>query len=298
LYETADSSSYKTMGYHMYNGSVVVPPTTTTGTTSSGQTETTTTVATGTSGSDSPVIPAGAQIHNFTLNGTNSTFYTISGNLSTNKGTVIYDGQELTQCLKMETATSITFTNTADGNLTLVFLEPAATVMVDNTKYTASGDGIITVPVSAGTHTITKADTANLFYMVYADESSVTTDTTTTAKPDETTTANSGDTQTTASSGDTTTANPGETTTTAKPDGTTTSISVDKNTLFGDVNLDGRVDITDAVLLNKAAAGAVQLNDTQFANADCYYNKELSSDDAQTLLKFLVHLISSLPVVE
>lgn len=283
LYETADSSSYKTMGYHMYNGSIVVPPTTTTSSTSSGQTETTTTVATGTSGSDGPVIPAGAQIHNFTLNGTSSTFYTISGNLSTGKGTVNYDGQELTQCLKMESATSITFTNTADGNLTLVFVEPAATIKVDDTKYTANGDGIITVPVSSGAHTIAKADAANLFYMVYADDGSVTTDTTTTAKPDETTTVKSGE---------------SETTTTAKPDGTTTSVSVEENTLFGDVNLDGRVDITDAVLLNKAAAGAVQLNDTQFANADCYYNKELSGDDAQVLLKFLVHLISALPVVE
>ena len=271
------------MGYHMYNGSIVVPPTTTTSSTSSGQTETTTTVATGTSGSDGPVIPAGAQIHNFTLNGTSSTFYTISGNLSTGKGTVNYDGQELTQCLKMESATSITFTNTADGNLTLVFVEPAATIKVDGTKYTANGDGIITVPVSSGAHTIAKADAANLFYMVYADDGSVTTDTTTTAKPDETTTVKSGE---------------SETTTTAKPDGTTTSVSVEENTLFGDVNLDGRVDITDAVLLNKAAAGAVQLNDTQFANADCYYNKELSGDDAQVLLKFLVHLISALPVVE
>ena len=37
-----------------------------------------------------------------------------------------------------------------------------------------------------------------------------------------------------------------------------TSGSVDpKNVLYGDVNLDGRVDITDAVLLNKVAAGAV-----------------------------------------
>lgn len=305
LYETADSSSYKTMGYHLYNDSIVVPPTTTTSTTSSNQTETTTTTATGTS-TNNPVIPSGAQIHNFTLNGTNSTFYTISGNLSTGKGTVNYNGLELTQCLKMESATSITFTNAADGNLTLVFVEPAATVKVDGTKYTASGDGIITVPVSAGAHTISKADTANLFYMVYADESGMVTETTTTAKPDETTTAKPDESttakpdETTTAKPDesTTTAKPDETTTTAKPDQTTTSVSINTNILYGDINLDGRVDITDAVLLNKATAGAVKLNDSQFANADCWKNGELSSDDAQTLLKFLVHLVSSLPVTE
>ena len=32
--------------------------------------------------------------------------------------------------------------------------------------------------------------------------------------------------------------------------------------LYGDVNLDGKVDIVDAVLLNKAAAGVVELNAT------------------------------------
>ena len=38
--------------------------------------------------------------------------------------------------------------------------------------------------------------------------------------------------------------------------------------LYGDVNLDGRVDITDAVLLNKAVAGAVSLDSTAQKNAD------------------------------
>ncbi len=82
----------------------------------------------------------------------------------------------------MESATSVGFTNTANGDLTLVFVEPNATVKVDGTKYTANGDGIIQVSVSAGTHTITKANTANLYYMVYADQGgTVVTTTATTA---------------------------------------------------------------------------------------------------------------------
>ena len=65
--------------------------------------------------------------------------------------------------------------------------------------------------------------------------------------------------------------------------------------LYGDVNCDSRVDITDAVLLNKAAAGVVTLNDTQRTNADCNGDKEVGSQDATTLLMFLVNIIKTLP---
>ncbi|MGN1403413.1 MAG: glycoside hydrolase family 9 protein [Ruminococcus sp.] len=95
----------------------------------------------------------------------------------------------------------------------------------------------------------------------------------------------------TVGDGESTTADSSTTTTTT----TASSGSVSGVTLYGDVNLDGRVDITDAVLLNKASAGSVSLNDQAAANADCNANGELGSDDAIALLKFLVHLISSLP---
>ena len=67
--------------------------------------------------------------------------------------------------------------------------------------------------------------------------------------------------------------------------------------LYGDTNLDGRVDITDAVLLNKAAAGAVSLAAQAAKNADCNANGEVGSDDAVSLLKFLVQIIKNLPEV-
>ena len=144
--------------------------TTATTTTKQGDTTTTSKSTTTTTASSGSTVTAGDYVHNFTENGTSSTFYTISGNLSTSKGTVTYNGLTLTQCLKMETATSIGFTAGSAGKLTLVFVEPEATIKVDGTKYTASGDGIITVDVAAGAHTITKANTANLFYMVYSGE--------------------------------------------------------------------------------------------------------------------------------
>lgn len=108
--------------------------------------------------------PAGNEIHNFTTSGKTSSFYTITGNLSTTKGTVTYNGLTLTQCLKIESSTSITFTTTQASTLTLVFVESAATIKVDNVDKTASG-GIVTVSLAAGSHTIAKKDTANLFYM-------------------------------------------------------------------------------------------------------------------------------------
>ncbi len=132
-----------------------------------------TTTGTGTAATGSGTItvtsgnPAGDEIHNFTTSGKTSDFYTITGNLSTTKGTVTYNGLTLTQCLKIESATSITFTTTQASTLTLVFVEAAGTIKVDNVDKTAS-NGIVTVSLAAGNHTIAKKDTSNLFYMVTA----------------------------------------------------------------------------------------------------------------------------------
>ena len=71
-----------------------------------------------------------------------------------------------------------------------------------------------------------------------------------------------------------------------------------EKTVLGDVNLDGRVDITDAVLLNKAVAGVVTLNASQQKNADCMADGELSTNDSTVLLQFLVRIVTSLPVTE
>lgn len=79
--------------------------------------------------------------------------------------------------------------------------------------------------------------------------------------------------------------------------GTTVNWSDVKDQLLGDINLDGRVDITDAVLLNKAASGTVKLNAQAMQNADCDGDGTLNTGDSLSLLKFLVHLIMALPEV-
>lgn len=83
----------------------------------------------------------------------------------------------------------------------------------------------------------------------------------------------------------------------AKPSETTTESAV-LASIFGDINLDSKVDITDAVLLNKKAAGQVDLNAQATANADCNSDKEVNGEDAIVLLQFLVQIIKTLPATK
>jgi pectate lyase len=104
-------------------------------------------------------------VHNFTESALSSSFFSISGNLSTDKGTVNYQGLTLTQCLKMESSTLISFTTAQEAELVLVFNEDyAGGITVSGTDYTASA-GIVTITLPAGSHSISKKDVANLYYM-------------------------------------------------------------------------------------------------------------------------------------
>ena len=110
-------------------------------------------------------VVTGNQIHNFTLSEKTSSFYTITGNMNSTNGSVTYDGLALTRRLKIESSTSISFTAAQAGNLTLVFdADFAGKVKLNSVDYTATA-GIVTIPVAAGSNTITKNSTANLFYI-------------------------------------------------------------------------------------------------------------------------------------
>ena len=221
-----------------------------------------------------PVLPASAYIHNFTENGLNSNFYRISGNLSTSKGTASYRGMNLTQCLKMESATSIGFTAPADGVMTLVFGEAAGTVKLDGQKQAAS-DGILTLQISAGAHTLTKADSCNLFYMELACAATAQQ----TEKPAETTSAQPAATETLPAA---------ETTVTSAV--TTTAAPVPGKP--GDVDCSGIVDVSDAVLLARYTVGDsdIILSDTGLINGDCDGVTGLSSGDVTQIIRIIVGL--------
>ena len=152
-----------------------------------------------------------------------------------------------------------------------------------------------TVVVNAQTTTTTTTTKAT----------TTTTKATTTTKPSKTTTTNATTTtkpskMTTTKA--TTTTKPSKTTTTkvtTTTKQTTTTNATTTNTAipsYGDVNLDGKVDIVDAIFLNKYLATLIQFSDAQVANADCCQDGVLNDQDTTALMQFIILLIDDLPV--
>ncbi len=67
--------------------------------------------------------------------------------------------------------------------------------------------------------------------------------------------------------------------------------------LCGDVNQDGYVSIVDVIQINKAVLGSETLNAEQQTLADAYQDGTVTSKDSLTILKHLVSLIETLPVI-
>lgn len=97
-------------------------------------------------------------------------YFTAVGNTSNSKGSVTYNGTTYSVCLKMETSTSISFTASANGKLVLVFDVASKKVKVDGTAYTTDANGVLELDLAAGSHTITKGDSINLFYVSMTEE--------------------------------------------------------------------------------------------------------------------------------
>ncbi|WP_233702002.1 pectate lyase family protein [Kaistella palustris] len=109
----------------------------------------------------------GNQIHNFTVSGLNSTFYTFTGaNMNSTPGNTTYDGLILTARMKMESATIVSYDTMEPSKLTLVF-DPtfSGKVKIDNATYYPSNGVLIIPSLAAGSHTIKKGDTTNLYYI-------------------------------------------------------------------------------------------------------------------------------------
>lgn len=114
-----------------------------------------------------PEIPETSKdsVQNFTEHGKESSYFTIKGNLGTNKTGISYNGLILTEYLKVETSTSISFNTDSVLTLTLVLNSDfSKDIIVDGVKYKAN-KGLVTIELEAGEHTITKGDAAKLYYM-------------------------------------------------------------------------------------------------------------------------------------
>lgn len=120
----------------------------------------------------STVIPIdGTVLVTFTGSKPSSSIVTVSGNYATNKGTATIDGTSYSTCVKMESATNISVTVDKKVTMTLYFssADTKTNAKIDGKK-PAEVNAVIdstaktmTVTLDAGSHTITKQDTCNLF---------------------------------------------------------------------------------------------------------------------------------------
>ena len=126
----------------------------------------------GTTEGGSTVTPIeGTVLVTFTDSKPSSSIVTVSGNYATNKGTATIDGTSYSTCVKMESATNISLTVDKKVTMTLYFssADTKTNAKIDGKK-PAEVNAVIdstaktmTVTLDAGSHTITKQDTCNLF---------------------------------------------------------------------------------------------------------------------------------------
>ena len=184
-------------------------------------------------------------------------------------------------------AQTTTTTTTTNATTTTKPSKTTTTKVTTTTKPSKTTTTKVTTTTKPSKTTTTKVTTTT------KPSKTTTTKVTTTTKPSKTTTTNA---TTTTKPSKTTTTNA---TTTTKPSKTTTTNVTTTNTAissYGDVNLDGKVDIVDAIFLNKYLATLIQFSDAQIANADCCQDGVLNDQDTTALMQFIILLIDDLPV--
>ena len=184
-------------------------------------------------------------------------------------GTVVVNAQTTTTT----TTTTKATTTTTKATTTTKPSKTTTTNATTTTKPSKTTTTKVTTTTKPSKITTTKVTTTT------KPSKTTTTKVTTTTKPSKTTTTNA--------------------TTTTKPSKTTTTNATTTNTAipsYGDVNLDGKVDIVDAIFLNKYLATLIQFSDAQVANADCCQDGVLNDQDTTALMQFIILLIDNLPV--
>lgn len=125
----------------------------------------------GTEGGSTVTPIEGTVLVTFTDSKPSSSIVTVSGNYATNKGTATIDGTSYSTCVKMESATNISVTVDKKVTMTLYFssADTKTNAKIDGKKPVEVNAVIdstaktMTVTLDAGSHTITKQDTCNLF---------------------------------------------------------------------------------------------------------------------------------------
>ncbi len=115
-------------------------------------------------GDDDPKPSSTYECH-FTGKTPSSSFYTVTGSYTDNKGSFkAPNGTTYTVALKLESSTSVTFTTTEEMTLYLGFDAAAANIKIDDVVATAT-NYVIQQKIAAGSHKLSKKDQNNLYYI-------------------------------------------------------------------------------------------------------------------------------------
>lgn len=154
--------------------------------------------------------------------------------------------------------------------------DPTIATVDENGNVTGVGAGTVVINVETPKG---QKDTVNV--TVNPAETTATTTTTTTTTTTQATT--------------TTTTTKATTTTTQATTTTTTTTTKEFKPYYGDVNLDGVVDLRDTIKLNKYLAGQVTLSDAAMINADVTeISGPVDDKDATKLMRFVLFLVTDL----
>lgn len=114
------------------------------------------------------------EVCSFTGSKPSVSYVTVTGNYSTAKGSVTYGGTTYNTCVKMESSTKVVITLSAESDVTFVFggstSASGKAFKLNGTAYTLGTDGTLTKTLSAGTYTITKSASINLFAIAFAGQ--------------------------------------------------------------------------------------------------------------------------------
>lgn len=169
-YMETKAGDYCSMGYHMVNldctasDAPVTPSTDDSG---------------DTGGSTDIDVTDSEMICYFTgLTPSSKSFYSVTGNYSSSKGSATVNGTTYSDCLKLESSTSVSFTAAKTAKLVVVFAEgETASLKINGTSVssmsnaTINGNVLTVSPLNAGTYTLTKDQSVNIFYIATSYES-------------------------------------------------------------------------------------------------------------------------------
>ena len=292
--------------YHAVTGTVVVNAQTTTTTTTTKATTTTTKATTTTKPSKTTTTKATTTTKPSKTTTTKVTTTTKPSKTTTTKATTTTKPSKTTTTKattttkpSKTTTTKVTTTTKPSKTTTTKVTTTTKPSKTTTTKATTTTKPSKTTTTNATTTTKPSKTTTTKATTTTKPSKTTTTNATTATKPSKTTTTNAMTTtkpSKTTTTKVTTTTKPNKTTTTKVTTTTITTTTTTATRFYGDVNLDGKVDILDAVFLNKYLATLIQFSDAQMANADCCQDGVLNDQDTTALMQFIILLIDDLPV--